>query len=72
MTEIENKFCSIDESSNLSRATFYIIHGKVISIYLIAIENCIIKCFNLFSNVLLKLKPNSFDFSTNSLSKNSS
>ena len=32
-------------------------------------EKPIINCFKWFSNVLLKLKPNPFDFSTNSLSK---
>jgi hypothetical protein len=32
-------------------------------------ENCVIRCFKWFSNVLLRLKPSSFDFETNSLSK---
>jgi len=33
------------------------------------VENCVIRCFKWFSNVFERLKPNSFDFSTNSLSK---
>jgi hypothetical protein len=33
------------------------------------VENCIINCFKWFSNVLLRLKPSSFDFSTRSLSR---
>ena len=32
-------------------------------------ENCVIRCFKWFSNVFERLKPNSFDFSTNSLSR---
>ena len=33
------------------------------------VENCVIRCFKCFSNVLLRLKPRAFDFSTSSLSK---
>ena len=33
-----------------------------------SVENCVIKCFKWFSKVLLRLKPNSLDFSTRSLS----
>jgi len=33
------------------------------------VENCVIKCFKWFSNVLLRLKPSSSDFSTRSLSR---
>jgi len=33
------------------------------------VENCIIRCFKWFSNVLLRLKPRDLDFSTRSLSK---
>src|SRR3972149_11598496 len=33
------------------------------------VENCVIRCFNWFSKVLLRLKPGSFDFSANSLSR---
>jgi len=31
-------------------------------------ENCVVSCFKWFSNVFERLKPNSRDFSTNSLS----
>jgi len=33
------------------------------------VENCVIRCFKWFSNVFERLKPNSFDFSINSLSR---
>ena len=33
------------------------------------VENCVIRCFRWFPNVLLRLKPRVFDFSTSSLSK---
>jgi len=32
------------------------------------VENCVIRCFKWFSKVLLRLKPNSFDVATDSLS----
>ena len=33
------------------------------------VENCVTRCFNWFSKVLLRLKPRAFDFSSNSLSR---
>ena len=33
------------------------------------VEKCVASCFKWFSNVLLRLRPRAFDFSTNSLSR---
>ncbi len=35
----------------------------------LSVKNCVINCFKWFSKVFERLNPNSFDFSTNSLSK---
>jgi hypothetical protein len=58
---------SIDPGSNPgSPITFSVDSKWFIELH---VENSVIRCFKWFSKVLLGLKPNSLDFSTNSLSK---
>ena len=58
---------SIDSGSNPGSPTTLSDDSKLFSE--LHGENCVIELFKLFSNVLLKLRPNSFDFSISSLSK---
>jgi hypothetical protein len=60
---------SIDPGSNPGSPILFIPLSVKLSLFTeLHIENCVINCFRWFSNVLLRLKPRDFDFSTNSLS----
>jgi hypothetical protein len=61
---------SIDPGSNPGSPTISIlVSGELLFFSELQVENCVIRCFKWFSNVLLRLKPSSLDFSTRSLSR---
>ena len=61
---------SIDPGSNPGSPILFIPFRVELTLFTeLHVENCVVSCFKWFSNVLLRLKPNSLDFSTRSLSK---
>jgi len=61
---------SIDPGSNPGSPIISILFLRELKLFTeTKVEYCVIKCFNWFSKVLLRLKPRDLDFSTNSLSR---
>jgi hypothetical protein len=58
---------SIDPGSNPGSPILFIPFRVELTLFTeLNDENCVISCFKWFSNVLLRLKPRAFDFSTSS------
>jgi hypothetical protein len=55
------------KSGSAHHSTFLLFKSEVFAE--LHCENCVVRCFKWFSNVLLRLKPRDFDFATRSLSK---